>query len=491
MAASFPLACMLWDAYRATAADDSGARPPLRAIVQRLAREGALVYVVGIVAVVVFGWYSIYVRGATTRILGTDIEFWGGGPLNNALTVPLTFAHYAKLVVWPVTLAVQYYGAFDPAAGFSDSRVVPAILFLAGLVALALFLMARTRLRLVGFGIAWFLVTLLPASQILPHHEIVADHYLYLPLVGVGLALAGGLTALEGSGALARLRPVAYSAVGVAVLLLAARTVVRDRDFRDEATLWTATYVAVPESPRAAYNYGLVLTNRGDHQQAIKYYRQAIQSEPTFVKAYFNLASTYAGLGRIDDARQVYRAALASNLDEASRTWHIHSPDVLREMYRTELAMLDAQAGDTASARDTLAEILTKYPDLLRAEDFFATVVQMRNELPATIDAYRARVDAAQDGVPDRLVLANLLWKAGRLDDAYANLARAAELQPMSCFANLYLGRYYREIRPASAPAPDAASTRFDTALATALTPFAADTIRRARGDVAMGSLAG
>lgn len=476
MAASLPIACLLWDVYRATEPEGSS----VRAVVARLVREGAIIYGAAVVALGLFAWYTIFVRGATTRI-GSGIEFWGGSPLNNLLTVPLTYAHYAKLTVWPVTLAAQYYGAFDPAAGLSDPRVVPAILFLVGLAVASIYLIARTRFRVAGFGIAWFLVTLLPASQILPHHEIVADHYLYLPLVGVGLALADVLVAI-GRLADAKWHTIAYGAAAVVILLLAGRTIARDRDWRDEATLWEATYAAVPQSPRAAYNYGLVLTTRSEHQRAIPLYQQAIEGDPTFIKAYFNLASTYAGLGRIDDAREVYHAALESDIGAAARTWHME-PDVLRAMYRTELAMLDAQAGDTAGAKASLATILSTFPDLLRAEDFFANVVQMRGEREATIDDYRRKVAESPDVVANRLVLANLFWKAGKIDDAYQQLNRAAELNPNSCFANLYLARFYRDYRPGAAPAPGAAAAHFDQALRVVLTPFDAETVRRARGD--------
>jgi tetratricopeptide (TPR) repeat protein len=491
MAASFPLACALWDVFRATEPGSDGVRPAPRAVVARLVREGAVLYAAGIVAVALFAYYTIFIRKATTRLFGGDVEFWGGTPLNNLLTVPLTLTHYAKLAVWPRTLAAQYYGAFDPASGFGDPRVIPAILFVLGTIAVATYLMVATRHRLVGLGIFLFFVTLLPASQILPHHEIVADHYLYLPLAALGIALAGALTALERAPGPAWLRPAVSGVVVVALLALSVRTVERNRDFKDEATLWEATYAAVPESPRAAYNYGLVLTTRGDHQRAIPLYKQTLAAEPTFVKAYFNLASTYAGLGRYDAARAVYRDALASDLEETSRTWHLASADVLRSMYRTELAMLDAQSGQTSSARDELASILAIYPDLLRTEDFFATVVQMRGELAPTIDAYRARVEAAPDALPDRLVLANLQWKAGRLDDAYATLTRALELKPDDCLANYLVARYYRDVRPGAAPTPRAADEAFDRALAASLTSFDAETIRRARGDVVAGSIAG
>lgn len=485
MAASFPVACLLWDVFRATEPAE-GERPRVGTILQRLVRQGAVLYGVGVVALALFAYYTIFIRHATTR-LGESVEFWGGSLLDNTLTVPLTYAHYVRLTVWPVTLAAQYYGAFDPAAGFTDPRVVPALLLLVGLAAASLYLMARTSFRVAGFGIAWFLVTLLPASQIIPHHEIVADHYLYLPLVGVGLGIADVLRRFERDEALQRWRTVAVGAVAVVLVLLTVRTVLRERDWRDEPTLWEATYKAVPESPRAAYNYALVLTNRGAHQQAIPYYQQAIAADPTFVKAYFNLASTYAGLGRIDEARAVYKAALGSDLDASARTWHM-TPDVLRAIYETELAMLDAQAGRTEQARDALATIVGRFPDLMRAEEFYWTVLKARGETAQAIETWRARAAAAPpDAVADRIVLASLLWRAGSVDEAFQLFSNVVATKPNSPLANLYLGQYYRDIRPS----PADARKHFDVAVATALTPFDADAARRVRGDVVTGTLAG
>lgn len=479
MAASFPLVCALWDVWRATALDDDNERPPLGDVIRRIAREGVILYAVAVAALAGFAYYTIEIRRATTRLIGADIEYWGGSALNNLLTVPLTYAHYVFLTVWPRTLAAQYYGAFDPASGFSDPRVIPAVILLLALSVGSLWLIVRTTHRVAGFGVAWFLVTLLPASQIIPHHEIVADHYLYLPMFGAGLFLAGGLIALERAGARELWQRVALGACIVAIALLAARSVVRERDWLDEATLWEATYKAVPQSPRAAYNYGLVLTNRGEHQRAIPYYEETIQRDPTFVKAYFNLASTYATLGRIDDARDVYRAALASDIGESARSWHL-SPDVVVAMYQTELAWLNAQSGETAGARDDLAGILARQPDMLRTQEFYASVLQMRGEIPQTIADLTSRVAANPASMADRAVLASLLWKTGRLDDARTQLEVIYQKNQNSPFANLYLGRYYREVRAGNPQTSTTAADYFAKAETYALTPFDIETVKRA-----------
>lgn len=484
MAAGLPLACVLWDLYRTTAPNADGERPAFPSVVKRMAREGAVLYGLGAAAVLAFVYYTLVIRHATSRVAGTDVEFWGGSLLTNTLTVPLTYAHYAKLAVWPSTLAAQYYGAFDPASGFADPRVIPAILFLVGLGALSLYLILRSRHALIGFGIAWFLVTLMPASQIIPHHEIVADHYLYLPILGLGFVLAGGIRALaEAPGTTTMRRNAVYATAAVLIALFGVRTVVRNMDWRDEPTLWEATYKAVPRSPRAAYNLGLALTNKGDNDRAAKYYQEAITYDPTFVVAYRNLGATYATEGRFEDAKNVYRTALQSDLEASARTWHT-IPDVLKASYETEIAILDAQTGQTEKAREALAALCLRYPDLLRTQDAYATVLQMRGETTATVDGYRTRIAETPDDVPLNLTLGNLLWKTGRLDQANELFSHALALNPDSCMANLFVGRYAREVRPGQRSVEDI-DALFTKASRVALTPFDGDTVGKYRAGAA------
>ncbi len=477
MATSFPLVCVLWDFARATEPSTAGERPSAGSVFGRMLRAGGVLYGIGFVVLGGFAYYTVFVRSATTRLGEAGVTFWGGSLLNNLLTVPLTYAHYARLTVWPMKLAAQYLGAFDPAAGFSDVRVVPALVFLAGIVAVGLWLLVRTSHRTAGFGLLWFIITLLPASQILPHHEIVADHYLYLPLVGAGLVLADIVQTI---GRIKRPAGAGVAVGSLVVILLGAfavRTVVRNTDWKDDATLWEATYAVVPRSPRAAYNYGLVLTNRGEHERAIPYYQQAIELDPTFLTSYFNLASTYAGLGRFDEAREVYAAALASDIDTAAHQWHM-TPDTLRALYATEVAMLDANSGRTAAARDSLSTILATNPNLVRTQDFYANVLQQRGETVATIESLRQRLAAAPDDNSSRLVLGNLLWKSGRVEDARPVMADAVEREPSSTVANLALGRYARNVRPGSTAA---AEPFFERAYRSALSSFDRETIQRER----------
>jgi tetratricopeptide (TPR) repeat protein len=464
MAASLPLVCLLWDVFRATAPSEAGERPRLVDSLTRLARERAPVYGAASVALLAFAYYTLFVRDATSRVRsGGDVEFWGGSLLNNLLTVPLTYAHYAKVAVWPQTLAAQYYGAFAPASGIGDPRVIPALLFVLGLAAAAGYLILRTSHREAGFGIAWFLLAVLPASQIIPHHEIVADHYLYLPLVGVGLVAAGGLQAIRSAGWPAVWRRAAYGAALVVLLALCARTILRNFDWRDQLSLWTATYAAVPDSPRASYNLGLEMTRQGEHRRAIELYKEAIAADPEWFPAHRNLASSYAVLGRYDEAKQAYKAALKMDLEAAARRWHTR-PDYLRGALETEIAILDWRLGNTAAARDALAAVIAWNPDFVRAQDVYAGVLADRGELDATIEQYRQRVAAEPDNPSLRLTLAGLLWGANLQDEAYEHLTYVLPRKPDSCMAHLLLGMYYGQFRPNRAPSPETAEIYLDAA---------------------------
>jgi tetratricopeptide (TPR) repeat protein len=354
------------------------------------------------------------------------------------------------------------------------------VIFLFGLAAAALWLMLRTRWGAAGFGLGWFLLTLLPASQIIPHHEIVADHYLYLPVLGLGISVACAVTALAGAGSPRPWRQWALAASAVVIVLLGIRTVVRNTDFRDQLSLWEATYAAVPQSPRASYSLGLEMSTRGNHERAIELYREAIARDPEWVQAYYNLTSTLAGLGRYDEARQVCEDALRLDLAHAARTWHT-TPQALEAIFKTQIAKLDAQAGRTDLARDDLAGLVAAMPDLIQAQEVYATVLESRREIEPAVANYRARVAAEPGALAPRLTLASLLWRANRHDEAYEHLSEAARLKPDSALANYLLAVYYTEFRPGRAPAPGAAAAHFDAAARTAITFSDVEAVEAAR----------
>jgi tetratricopeptide (TPR) repeat protein len=82
---------------------------------------------------------------------------------------------------------------------------------------------------------------------------------------------------------------------------------------------------ARPRTFEEMLNYGVVLHNRGEFEQAVKYLRQAVSKHPRNEHALYCLAAAQARAGEGEAALKTLRSAIQSN--PASRTQARHDPD--------------------------------------------------------------------------------------------------------------------------------------------------------------------
>ena len=108
---------------------------------------------------------------------------------------------------------------------------------------------AGQRARL--FGASWFLLTYLPISNLFDLNATVAEHWLYLPSVGLCIFLAGVLFDLP----MRYLRSTVAVAC-VAVAGLSARSAIRSSDWVDPETFFRRTFAAGGSSSRIGVNLG-------------------------------------------------------------------------------------------------------------------------------------------------------------------------------------------------------------------------------------------
>ncbi len=306
MAITLPLVCVAYERF-ARRRDGAAALPG--------GRSGAPSWLVigGVVAGAAVGWivYGRFVE----RVL--KVTAWHGGSVGtNLATVLRIWARYLGLVVWPARLSADYSGqAFPVSTTALDPWAIAA-----GTLLLALGVAAAWRWRrggLDGFGAAWWAATLLPVSHLVPYRELMAEHYLYLPMVGVAYAAAG---AIDGAAPRCEATEPRRRAVFAVIVLLAlaagARTVVRNRDWRDSLTLWTATVATVPTCARARFNLGQALFERVRFDDAEREWRVAAELAPGDVDVLLGLASLAYRRGRFDEAERWISTALARNPDD-------------------------------------------------------------------------------------------------------------------------------------------------------------------------------
>jgi tetratricopeptide (TPR) repeat protein len=251
---------------------------------------------------------------------------------------------YLRLLVLPVGQSLDYdYPIYDSIT--NPAVLGPLIVHGVLLVAAVILIRGRGRLihpagRLVGLGIGWFYLNLLVESSVIPIVDVINEHRIYLPAIGLFLAAsvvaAGGLTRALGR------RPAVFVVVAV-IGLLGFATVCRNVVWQSPVRFWTSVVEGSPGKSRALNNLGVAYYDVGDMESAIQWYRRALEADQNYVKAYYNLGEAEFHAGRPRQA--------VGPLQVFVRVWSDHPlghellGQVYRQLGKTDLAAHHEQIG--------------------------------------------------------------------------------------------------------------------------------------------------
>ena len=366
---------------------------------KRVIVQSKYLYSLVFLGTLAYSYYKVFIYSPSYRK-----SYYGESMLTTFLTVGKIVVHYVKLLLYPITLnADYYYNAFP----LSPSLFDPATLFsflLLGAMGYGV-LRALVTHKMLAFGGMWFSITLLPVCHIFPHHELLAEHYLYLPSVGFCLIAALLMNSLLES---KRYKNATYTSCVVLVLLFSLRIVDRNKDWKDGGTLWEKTVKTVPQCARAHSNLGLVYFEKGRVDEAIAEYTRAVAIKPDFPQAYDNLGIAYAKKGMFDEAIVEYKKAITlkafypeayTNLGNAyGRKGRI---DEAIAMYKIALVMKPSYAlahsnlGIAYAKKGMLDESIAEHrkalaiePTLIEARTNLAVVYHQKGDLDQAIVTY-------------------------------------------------------------------------------------------------------
>ncbi len=427
MAITLPLMWLTYDLLRRL---ESRPGEPVGALLRRagtslarILRESWLFYLACFVAAGAASLYILLVDTQTSR----PTVFWGGSLGMTLLTSARIIVHYIKLLLFPATLNADYsYNAFPVTSSWADLRAWLALCVLA-FIALGLMRLASS-CKVAAFGGIWFFVTLLPVSQIIPHHELMAEHYLYLPSVGVALLAGALLDRWARTARAARTFAIGFSA---ALLLLGLRTVVRNRDWKDNFTLWSKTVRTVPACVRARHNLSAELFRRGDLVAARRELETVLQLNPNFAAAHHILAQIAEQEQRYDDARRGYETALRL------------APTYLGS--RVSLAKLAILTDQLDHARAYLEETLRIKPDHPTARYYLGVIYEKKGELAAARGQFELVIRSDPEYASAYRRLGIIAAKQGDLATAAGAFDTLVRLLPESANDHYNLALVYQQ----------------------------------------------
>ena len=261
--------------------------------VKRIWVEHKYFYCTFLIGALTFSYYKIFINSPSHQA-----GYYGNSILVTFLTVSKIIIHYIKLLLFPVNLIADYsYDAFPLASSLFEWSVLSSLILL--LLILYILLRILTRKKWIAFGGIWFFITLLPVCHIIPHHELLAEHYLYLPSYGYCLIAALFFTELFEN---KRYSPLVLSILITIIVLLSLRIIDRNRDWTNGMTLWTKTVKTVPRCARAQNNLGVEYLKEGKYKEALTHFEAALQMKPKYAEAHNNKGLVYKEQGLYDQA---------------------------------------------------------------------------------------------------------------------------------------------------------------------------------------------
>ena len=259
-------------------------------------------------------------------------------------------------------------------------------------------------------------------------------------------------------------------------VLFAVRTSVRNADWRDDLTLFSAAAHASPSSAKAAFNLGNAFRDEGNDTAALDGYDRALAIYPEYVEVYYNQGVLYQRQKNHGLALAAYRKATDYDPDHVNALANIGillarsgnadgaiiqleraiavSPDrgdiyynlglVLERKDRrgaiaayqealrvvpgyedaaVNLAMIYRQQGREVEVRSLYRDVLGANPQAYRVAYNLAAELERAGEVDDAIDAYRVAWSAGGEvGAFSRLRMGSLFAKSGKSDSARLSL---------------------------------------------------------------------
>ncbi|MBI4726465.1 tetratricopeptide repeat protein [candidate division TA06 bacterium] len=221
----------------------------------------------------------------------SQCPYWGDSFWTNLFTMIRVALDYVRLLFLPLWLRVDY--VYDLSTNILDWRIIGSLGILTMITAFAIRDLKNK--GFLAFGWFWFVIGLLPVSNIFPITTLLAERFLYLPLIGFAI-WAGYLWSSLGN------RKLAAAILWLILPAMMALTIKRNMEWRSPLKLWTAE-TARSQNSFIAHDYlGNLYYQNGNLPSAEREFLRALEIDPTYVNSLYGLALVYVQWQKYDRA---------------------------------------------------------------------------------------------------------------------------------------------------------------------------------------------
>ena len=297
---------------------------------------------------------------------------------------------YLKIIVLPVNLHMER--KMEVTKNIFDPYVIA---FLIGFI-LCFYLVFKfvKRRNFILFGLGWFFITLIPQSSFI-FPLILAEHFLYLPCIGIFLIAGIFLERMR-----QRKKSFTFILLSIWILFYSSLTIIHNSNWVNPLRFYRWTLKFSPYSHKVHYALGNYYVQYGMFELALKEYRKAIEIDKNFQSSelnpdyieniykkdslllsfiHHNIGVILSQKGLLDDAEQEYKKSIALN----SR---------LIEAYN-DLGCLYIKQGKFLEAQNILNEALKINPNFEKAYYNLGVIYAEKKEFKKAISFWKKALE--------------------------------------------------------------------------------------------------
>lgn len=233
---------------------------------------------------------------------------------NYFITQPFILVHYISQFFVPTQLSADT--DWSPFQSLAEPKAIIGFLFLGAMIFSIFYLSRFQKWRPVAFGLAWFLLALVPTALV-PLAEVMNDHRLFYPYVGLSIAVMWAIYLLFENYLKKVPSPVLFAVLLLLLCGYSYGTYQRNEVWRTEETLWKDVSIKSPKNGRGLMNYGLVFMGRGSYDTASYYYTKALEYCPNYSFLHVNIAVLKSSVGDKQGAEEYFKKGIAAGSGEA------------------------------------------------------------------------------------------------------------------------------------------------------------------------------
>lgn len=257
----------------------------------------------------------------------------------------VTLRESTRMMVWPHPLRASY-------ADLGVDLVGPTILCLLAIVLLAA--AAWREQPALAAGIGFFYLALLPSTRLIGDPggiELAAERYLYLPSVGVSIALLSSAVVWRYGRAAAA---AALAAATVVLVVAGIATHRRNTDWRSEEALWRAQVAVAPRDGDGWMQLTTELLRLGKNEEIVGLCRTYLPQNTGHAQFHNNCATAAMRTDRFNDAETYYRQAIALG---AGAVGHANLARMLARVNRMADAEVEYRAAIEAEPNEAMRHV--------------------------------------------------------------------------------------------------------------------------------------